>query len=360
MHFEVDRRDIQVTRVREIEPEPLAPGRARLRLEAFALTANNITYGVFGDALHYWDFFPVTDDDAGRWGRIPVWGFAEVVESRSDAAPVGARVYGFLPMATELVVEPGRADERGFSDVAAHRAPMAGVYNRYVFVDRDPLYDPARERHQMLLYPLFVTSFVADDFLGDHALFGATQVAISSASSRTAIGVAYLVSRRPDVEVVALTSAGNREFVERLGCYSRTLEYGDAALLSPVPSVYVDIAGNRDVTNAVHERLRDLLGHSMVIGNTHWAHTSEAPPPAHGPRPEFLFAPAHVAKRVGEWGQAEWDRRLRDAWKAYADWTDGWIEFHTAHGADRLAATYRAIADGHSDPRVGQLVVPAA
>src|SRR5436190_15906052 len=104
----------------------LAEGRAHLRVDRFGLTTNNVTYAVFGDAMRYWDFFPV---ETG-WGCIPVWGFAEVVASTSDACAVGERIYGYLPMASDLVVEPGRADPRGFADVAAHRAPMASAYNR--------------------------------------------------------------------------------------------------------------------------------------------------------------------------------------------------------------------------------------
>ena len=51
-------------------------------MDAFALTTNNITYAVFGAAMQYWDFFPTADPDV--WGCVPVWGFAEVVETTSD------------------------------------------------------------------------------------------------------------------------------------------------------------------------------------------------------------------------------------------------------------------------------------
>jgi len=36
----------------------LAPGQVRLAVEAFSLTANNITYAAFGEAMKYWQFFP--------------------------------------------------------------------------------------------------------------------------------------------------------------------------------------------------------------------------------------------------------------------------------------------------------------
>ena len=59
------------------EAPPFAEGEARLRVERFALTANNVTYGVVGDRIGYWRFFPASDD---AWGVIPVWGTAEVID----------------------------------------------------------------------------------------------------------------------------------------------------------------------------------------------------------------------------------------------------------------------------------------
>ena len=41
-------------------------------------------------------FFPA---ESG-WGRVPVWGFADVVGSRHQALAEGVRVFGYLPMST--------------------------------------------------------------------------------------------------------------------------------------------------------------------------------------------------------------------------------------------------------------------
>ncbi len=228
MDLEVDRRELHTVRRVDRDPGELAEGATRLRVDGFALTSNNITYGVFGDALRYWEFFPPSPDDRGiEWGRIPVWGFGEVVESRSGDAIVGERFYGYFPMSSQLDVVPGRSDERGFTDMAEHRAPMAGAYNRYLRVAADPIYRADREDHQMLLWPLFFTSFVVEDFLVDNGLFGADQIVISSASSKTAIGTAFLAHSRGHAEVVGLTSARNRDFVEGLGCYHAVLSYDE-------------------------------------------------------------------------------------------------------------------------------------
>src|SRR4051794_35594423 len=123
MFIEVRRDDLRSTRVVETVPSPGA-GEALLRTDLFALTANNVTYAAFGAAMRYWDFFPASDDG---WGRVPVWGFADVVESGVPGLREGQRIYGYFPMGTHLVVAPERVTDNGFVDGAAHRAALPPV-----------------------------------------------------------------------------------------------------------------------------------------------------------------------------------------------------------------------------------------
>ena len=83
-----------------------------LAIDRFSFTANNITYAALGDAFKYWNFFPAEHP----WGQIPVWGFADVAASRHPEITEGTRVYGYLPMARQLKVEPGRVSKSGFTD----------------------------------------------------------------------------------------------------------------------------------------------------------------------------------------------------------------------------------------------------
>jgi hypothetical protein len=360
MEFEVDRTDLHRTRVVDDAPSALPASGARLRVESFALTSNNITYAVFGDAMQYWNFFPAstTDPASGSWGRVPVWGFAEVVESTVDQLVPGRRVYGYFPMATELVVTAGRFDERGFHDLAEHRRPMASAYSRYVFTDADPIYRSGREAQQMVLWPLFFTSFLIDDFLADNFLadkdgFGATTVLVSSASSKTAIGAAFLLARRDGVRVVGLTSDANTEFVRELGCYDDVVSYADIGGFAETDAVYVDVAGNLDVRAAVHTRYGDRLRHSMIVGGTHWDHEAAVQAPDAGPRAEFFFAPTQIARRAKEWGQAVLDERVSEAWHRYSAWVDGWLVVEECIGPERVEVAYRNLVDGRVDPRIG-------
>ncbi len=355
MDLIVNRADLHETRIVNLPAPALQPGQARLSIERFGLSANNITYAVIGDMLQYWDFFPA---EAG-WGRIPVWGYAEVVESTDATLAVGQRVFGFLPMSSELVVNVGRADAGGFTDVSAHRAPMAGAYNRYLFVAPTEQAGSADEDRRMLLYPLFFTSFLADDFLGDNDYFGASVLVISSASSKTGLGIARQAARREGLTVVGLTAPGNIDFTESIGVYDLVVAYGDEGHLPEGRAVYVDVSGSAAVRAGVHHRYGDDLTYDMMLGGTHWddmGGASDLP----GPKPAFFFAPGQISKRSEDWGQAKLDATIGAAWADYAPWAASWIEFQHDSGPDAVAATYLELLDNKATPSVGHILTLTA
>jgi hypothetical protein len=79
--FLVQRNDLTQTRLQPLDAAaPPAPGRICCRIAHFALTANNITYAVFGESMRYWQFSPAEDG----CGCIPVWGFAQVEASACE------------------------------------------------------------------------------------------------------------------------------------------------------------------------------------------------------------------------------------------------------------------------------------
>lgn len=362
--IEVDRRQISRSRVHSESEVVLQDGEVRLRVEAFALTSNNITYGVFGDAMGYWNFFPGAPDAETPWGRIPVWGFAEVVETRVSDLPVGRRIYGFLPMSNQFIVKAGRLDERSFVDMSEHRAPMAAAYNRYVFTDQDPIYHPDREAQHMVLWPLFMTSFMVDDVLGQNVLESdpnsVASVVISSASSKTAIGSAHLLARRPGVSVVGLTSSKNADFVRSLDCYHRVVTYD---MMSDLPSgtaadicAYVDVAGDSAVTWGVHEHYGDDLAYSLAVGGTHWDARARVPGRSlAGPKPQPFFAPTQIALRNKEWGRAGLDQRVSEAWNRFSEGTGPWLQVAPTSGPSGVEALFQELLAGRVDPSVGHI-----
>src|SRR3954470_2279477 len=125
--FEVRRDDLRTTRVTEGEPaaERVEEGAVQLNVERFGLSANNVTYGAFGDAMNYWRFFPAAEEG---WGRVPVWGFGDVVASGVDDIEPGERFYGYFPMSSHVTLRPEPTGS-GFTDAAEHRAGLPPVYN---------------------------------------------------------------------------------------------------------------------------------------------------------------------------------------------------------------------------------------
>jgi hypothetical protein len=374
----VSRADLRETRVVE-GPVPgaagLEPGRAVLRVERFALTANNVTYGACGavPGLEYWRFFPGPDG----WGRVPVWGFATVVASSHPGVAVGDRFYGFLPMSSHLVVEPADAGAQGFADGAAHRSGLSPVYNTYVRTrertGEDAAARAAAEAEAMLLRPLFTTAFLIDDFLADEAFFGARRVVLASASSKTAYATAFLLARRRGtpqaVEVVGLTSPANVGFVGRLGCYDRVLAYADAERLeADVPTVYVDMSGDAGLRERVHHHLGDALRHDCAVGLTRWEEgvgrrrSDGAPPaPLPGPKPAMFFAPARWKKREADWGAAGFMARqaeARDAFSAKLRGEGGWMTVVEGRGPADVVRVWRELVDGRGRPEIGHVLAP--
>lgn len=346
MDFLIARDDLHRCSFSDDPPPEPAPGQALLAVSSFGLTANNITYAKFGDAMSYWGFFPAEDG----WGRVPVWGFADVTASRVEALEEGTRVFGYLPPSTELLVTPVRTDGHGFIDASPHRLQLPGAYNRYVRTDADPTYDAEHEDQQMLLRPLFFTSFLIDDFLQDSGFFGSSTVVLSSASSKTASGLAFLLSRREGVDVIGLTSGASAEFTRGLGVYDHVITYDELDSLPAGGAVYVDMAGDAELRDSVHSHFGDELAHSAVVGATHHDRMGALPDALPGPRPTFFFAPDRVTKRTADWGRDGLEGRLADAWRPYVEWTAGWLGVIHERGGESLERAYLDLLDGRIDP----------
>ncbi|MGE0046124.1 MAG: DUF2855 family protein [Hyphomonadaceae bacterium] len=335
-------------------PAPeVGPGQALLKVDSFALTANTVTYAAFGDAMRYWDFFPAPEAERAAWGRVPCWGFAEVVASNAEGVPVGQRYYGYYPIGTHLLVEP-KPRGQGFVDLAAHRQALPGVYNAYERVNRA---DAESEAMAMLFRPLFTTSFVLDDFFADQNFFGAKRVILSSASSKTALGMAWLMRRRGTVEVTALTSRTNAPFVEKTGAYDRIVAYEDVASLDAnEPAAYCDFSGSAGVRAAVHQHFGDKLMYDCAVGAADWSSGGELPADLPGPAPQFFFAPTQIEKRIAEWGPQQFGAKLSEATNAFFAAARPWMRIVRGDGRDAVDKSWIDTVDGRVAPEDGLIL----
>ncbi|MEO1204333.1 MAG: DUF2855 family protein, partial [Pseudomonadota bacterium] len=292
-----------------------------------------------------------------EWGVIPVWGFAKVVESRHSGVEVGERLYGYWPTGTHLVLEPGKLRDNQLSDLSPHRAELAAVYNSYSRVDAEAHYDPGMDDERMLLMPLYATSFCLYDFLKDNAFFDASQVIIPSASSKTAIGLAYALHDDGDAPAsVGVTSASSVERVSSLGLYDEVFAYDHLGSIdSERSSVIVDMSGNGSVLSDLHLKLGDQTRYTANVGLTHYD-AREMGPGFIAERSAMFFAPGHIQKRAEDWGPGEFQKRAFLFWHSAATRSREWLRIEHCRGVDGIQRVFKRVRDGDVGPDTGLIV----
>lgn len=338
----------------------LGDGEVRLRIESFSVTANNITYAVIGDMFGYWNFFPAEGD----YGVVPMWGHAVVEESRHSDIAAGERVYGYLPMGSHLDVLPGKVSASGFTDMAALRQPMSPIYNQYSRLNADPEHDPAKEAERMLFGPLFKTGFLIEAMFRREGWFGAQNLIMTSASSKTSMGLASVARNlSPDIKRIGMTSPDNVGFVEQTRLYDEVIAYDKVDSLPRAASVSVDFAGNSGLLRSIHETLGEALKYSCLVGATHvearGANSAGGGGTAMpGPKPILFFAPDHAVATVQELGPKGFGEAVAARWKNFLGVVDGVVVIDERHGLNAAADAFVETFQGNTDPKRGIIIRP--
>jgi Protein of unknown function (DUF2855) len=346
----ISKRDVRVARVVEIATTPLGAGAARLRLDLFALSSNNVTYAAMGEGAYgYWDFFPGPEG----WGRPPVWGFATVVASNAPGVEIGARYFGYFPIGETLDVTPVKIGARGFTDGASHRSTKASVYNQYLDTRTDSAYDAAFEAEQALLRTVYSSGWwVADCVHQGHP----HTVLVSSASSKTALATAHQLRQLAGPELVALTSARNKPYVLGTGLYDRTMTYDEVSTLTAgAPATYVDFLGRGELIEAVHRTLGTRLARSILVGATDWSESpGELQPPKAtlaGPAPEIFFVASYIPGRIK--AERELLAAMQRDLRAFYAASRAFFAMRHATGVDAVLAGWARVAAGATSPSEG-------
>ncbi len=359
--FQIRRDDFVQNRLVEVEPAGLNPtigdGEILLKIDRFAVTANNITYAVAGDRLGYWQFFPPTGGATEDWGMMPVWGFADVVESNIDDVPVGDRLFGYFPPATYLKISPVNVTAARLIDGAEHRSALPAPYNSYSRVNAEPGYNRDMDNERMLLWPLFITSFCLWDALRDKNWYGAEQVVIVSASSKTSIGLAYaLAADATAPRAIAITSTRNLELVNSLDLHRQSVTYESLKDIDAgVPTTIVDMSGNGEVLGRLHTHLGDNMTHCVNVGLTHWDETHKGEGIIRE-RSEFFFAPSHIQQRVKDWGPQEFAEKTSAFMQETTLKSRDWLKLKRLDGLHGLADIYEQICEGRIAADQGLIV----
>jgi len=364
--FQTNRNDLTKTRIIKTDinhaRENLNQGQILVLVDRFAFTANNVTYGATGDTIGYWKFFPARENAQDEWGCLPVWGFATIVSSKVDGLDEGERVYGYFPPADFLVMRPNKLTSGRFVDGSIHRAELPAVYNNYVRLDNESGYDQSLDNIRALLNPLHITSFCLCDALKSESFYGAEQIIVLSASSKTAIGMAQgLLDSGASPKTLGITSRSNYDFVSSLGCYSHVCCYDELDTLDSVKSsVIIDMSGNRAVLGAIHDSLGGRMLNCFNVGMTHWdtlANNDPLSSKINRERSNFFFAPAHVQKRIGDWGYDVFNQRASEFMIRRMRQSANWMRVTEVNGFDSFVNIYDAIVAGDMNPEEGVIVV---
>ncbi len=346
--FQTNKKNVNDSRIANVPvPPPLENGEILLKIDSFAYTANNISYGVLGEKIRYWDFFPAQGDNKEQWGLIPVWGFADVIESKSSSIAIGERLYGYFPPSSLLKMKPTGVEESLLIDDSPHRSHLPPVYNMYRRVLAEPNYDRANDNFRMLLFPLHVTSFALHDLLESNEWFGAEQIVIVSASSKTSTGLAYGLQADPNAPpVIGLTSPRNSELLGSLKIYDHVLSYQQInSINASTPTVIVDMSADSNILSKLHTHLADNMRFCSNVGLTHW----DQPQVAEGiitERSKMFFAPSHINRRLTEWGQDLFDQKSRQFFAETTTKSSRWLKIHELEGTEGLASVYSDVCQG--------------
>jgi hypothetical protein len=335
----------------------IGEGEVLVKIDRFAFTANNITYAVVGDQFGYWKFFPPTAVDTKDWGILPVWGFADVVASNAEGVPVGERLFGYFPPATYLAMKPIHTNGLRWIDGAAHRATLPSGYNVYRRVLAEPNYNKAMDDLRMLLFPLHLTSYCLYDNLQDNNWFGAEQVVVISASSKTSIGLGYALADDENApKSIGMTSERNLEMVNNLSIYNSTVTYENLTEIdASKPTVIVDMSGNGDVLGRLHKHLGDNMKFCSNVGFTHWEDGGMGPDFIEQ-RSEMFFAPSHIQKRLKDWGPEMFEQKTTAFMQSTIRRSASWLKLTQLEGLDGLANVYQDVCEGKVDPEAGLIV----
>ena len=360
--FQTSKSNLKDTRLinEEINLKTYTSGSIVLKIEKLSFTSNNISYGVAGEKLGYWKFFPALENKSNIWGCIPAWGFAKVIHSKNENLKIGERFFGYFPLANILILNEVNISTNSVVDMSKHRKELPRVYNTYIRVSDDS--NDETDNLKALLFPLHVTAFCLCDFLQDLNYYQSEQILILSASSKTAIGLAQgLVEKKSVPDTIGVTSQDNIGFVKDLKSYTHVISYEDLHKISHnKKTIIIDMSGNRKILGSLHNSLRENMIKCITVGMTHWDSETTSKDRLSQmmirKRTEFFFAPSHIKNRINNWGERGFNKKINTFMKARIIQSKNWIKIKEIQGLNNFVSMYDNFTRGTIKPKEGIII----
>lgn len=258
-------------------------------------------------------------------------------------------------MADRFVAEPGKITEHGFRDMASHRQANAAIYNNYDFISKNARIKPGMD-YLPIIRPLFTTSYLLYHFFNDNQSFGAKQVILTSASSKTAMAMAAVLKDHQSemgIKIIGTTSSGNKSFVESTGFYDEVYSYNDVDQIKNISTSVADFSGNKQFLLQLDEFLGDELKFISAIGLTDWESNNDPAPVA---KAKFFFAPTYAQEKFNQWGVAEGTRMIQKAMMKFIAQVAPMIQLNRQKDLDSLKQHFDDMVKGNVNPKEGLLI----
>jgi hypothetical protein len=257
-------------------------------------------------------------------------------------------------------------------------------YNQLLRCAADPQYDPSPQREDltMLYRPLFWTSFWCEDWFFKFGYRGANKILISSASSKTAFCLAYLIRKRygrgqiSHKRIIGLTSKRNVAFTTGLGLYDDVVDYDSLATsasmrVSPGDRwMYVDVAANDVLNKAIFAHLgqNQNLVASIALGMTNISPSTPNDLSANWTFNNFADSDdkRKSSDSVEAFFMVEWlnvrkhqltPREIYgmqdNAWRELMKDCEGWVRLERVFGAEDVKRAYERVAKEGFKPHEG-------
>ena len=322
-------------------------GEVLVKIENLAMTANTMTYAAMGD-LGYWSLFPASSEEQGR---IPAWGHGRVIASGVEDVAVDGRLFGLWPMASHVRLG-GRRSRLGLRETSPWRGDLNPVYNQYAL---EPLTTVEARELRAVFHPLFITSFV----LAQHLLEQSDvlrRIVIVSASSKTALGAAFLL--KGTCELVGVTSRRNADWVRGSGIYGAVCAYDELERLGTGRCLVIDFSGDQLLLDRILSVLGSRDAELLRVGWTHGGPLAGSGVVETGEGSVFS-GPKMIQHYAAKWGPAEFDRRLDSALETFTAAMQSRFTVEHRGGAEGMVGAYRDIQQGSIDASTLLIARPA-
>ncbi|NER16447.1 DUF2855 family protein [Spongiivirga citrea] len=349
--FLVNKTDLFEGNVFHLEKPVLEDKEVLFEIERFSFTSNNITYAVVGETIGYWNFFQADEPN----GIIPCWGYAKVIKSNNEAIKVGEEYYGYWPMSCYLKVNPENIKPFGFVDGTTHRKPLPPIYNFYA--KKPESFSDVQKGYYSIIKPLFTTAFLNYGFLEEENFFDADQILLTSASSKTALGIAYMLflnKEKHGKKIIGLTSAKNKQFLQETGFYDQVISYDDIPDIPDLKTTMVDLGGNIELLLRISDQLKTSLKFTSLIGLADWKSAGDM---KKVPNSKFFFAPDYATKLFTKIGPDKANQLINDAQEKFTELAQNWMHLEFVNFEAGIKKLYLDILQGKVDPSKGYVVL---